>query len=96
MSINPISAANFYAAAKPATQPEPGGSSPQSSFGQFATDLVDTIQQGENTAKAAMTGNADMPSLVEALAKSELAVQTAVTVRDKVVQAYQEILRMPV
>ncbi len=96
MSISPISAANFYTAAKPATQPEPGGTSAQASFGQFAADIVDTLQQGENTAKAAMTGNADMPSLVEALAKSELAVQTAVTVRDKVVQAYQEILRMPV
>jgi flagellar hook-basal body complex protein FliE len=29
-------------------------------------------------------------------AQTELAVQTAVAVRDKVVEAYQEILRMPV
>ena len=35
-------------------------------------------------------------SLVEALATSELAVETAVTLRNKVVEAYQEILRMPV
>ncbi|MFP4570781.1 flagellar hook-basal body complex protein FliE, partial [Rhodosalinus sp.] len=35
-------------------------------------------------------------ALVMALAQSELAVQTAVSVRDKVVEAYQEILRMPV
>jgi flagellar hook-basal body complex protein FliE len=35
-------------------------------------------------------------ALVEALAASSLAVETAVTVRDKVVEAYQEILRMPV
>jgi flagellar hook-basal body complex protein FliE len=33
--------------------------------------------------------------LVQALAQSELAVETAVTMRNKVVQAYQEILRMP-
>ena len=35
-------------------------------------------------------------ALVQALAQTELAVETAVTVRDKVVEAYQEILRMPV
>ena len=34
--------------------------------------------------------------VVEALAASELAIETAVAVRDRVVEAYQEILRMPV
>jgi len=43
-----------------------------------------------------MTGKADTQSLVQALAQTELAVETAVAVRDKVVEAYQEILRMPV
>ena len=43
-----------------------------------------------------MTGRADSHSLVQALAQTELAVETAVAVRDKVVEAYQEILRMPV
>jgi flagellar hook-basal body complex protein FliE len=54
------------------------------------------VRAGEETAKAAMTGGADPHSLVQALASSELAVETAVTLRDKVVEAYQEILRMPV
>jgi flagellar hook-basal body complex protein FliE len=31
-----------------------------------------------------------------AIAESKLAVDTVVTVRDRVVEAYQEILRMPV
>jgi flagellar hook-basal body complex protein FliE len=43
-----------------------------------------------------MMGGADPHALVEALAASEMAVDTVVTVRDKVVEAYQEILRMPV
>jgi flagellar hook-basal body complex protein FliE len=43
-----------------------------------------------------MTGRADPHALVEALAQTELAVETVVSVRDKVVEAYQEILRMPV
>jgi len=45
---------------------------------------------------AGLAGRADPQAVVEALAATELAVQTAVAVRDKVVEAYQEILRMPV
>ncbi|MDZ4095341.1 MAG: flagellar hook-basal body complex protein FliE, partial [Paracoccaceae bacterium] len=56
----------------------------------------DTLASGEATARAAMAGGADPHALVQALAASELAVETVVTVRDKVVEAYQEILRMPV
>ena len=43
-----------------------------------------------------MMGNADPHALDQALAQTELAVETAVSVRNKVVEAYQEILRMPV
>ncbi|MEN8747671.1 flagellar hook-basal body complex protein FliE, partial [Marivita sp.] len=43
-----------------------------------------------------MYGDADPHALVEALSQSQLAVETAVTVRNRVVEAYQEILRMPV
>ena len=43
-----------------------------------------------------MSGGADPHALVQAIAQSELAVEAAVTVRDKVVEAYQEILRMPI
>ena len=43
-----------------------------------------------------MTGGADPHALVQALANSQLAVETVSTVRDRVVEAYQEILRMPV
>lgn len=61
-----------------------------------AQSFADTLRQGEATAQSAMTGGADPQSLVFALSQTELAVETAVTLRDKVVEAYQEILRMPV
>jgi len=64
--------------------------------GQVVGSFVDTVMKGEETAKAAIAGRADALSMVEALAATELAMETAVTVRDKVVEAYQEILRMPV
>ena len=71
----------------------PGGAG---AFGKMAGDFVKTLQNAEQTAKAAMVGDADPHALVQALADTQLAVETAVTVRDKVVEAYQEILRMPV
>lgn len=65
-------------------------------FGRAAQDFAETIKQTEETAKTALTSKADPHALVESLANTQLAVETAVTVRDRVVEAYQEILRMPV
>lgn len=86
-------AARAYGAARPATAAAPDGGS---TLGQIAQDFTAVLQNGEATAKAAMVGEADQTSLVQALSASQTAVQTAVTVRDKVVEAYQEILRMQV
>ncbi len=61
-----------------------------------AESFSDVLKQGEVTAQKSLTGDADPHALVEALAQSQLAVETAVAVRDKVVEAYQEILRMPI
>ena len=96
MTISPLSAAHLYSAARPATQPGEDTPGAAKAFGEIAADFARTLQAGEEVSRAALTGNADLPSLVEALAKSELAVETAVTIRNKVVEAYQEILRMPV
>ena len=95
MDIRSTLAAQAYAATRPATEPKPA---PDGTGGaaQLANDFAATLQAGEDTARAAMTGGADPHALVQALAQTELAVETAVTVRDKVVEAYQEILRMPV
>ena len=94
MDINAISAVQKYAASKPATEPSAGGGG--HFLGTIAMDFAQTLARGETTAKASMVGDADPHALVQALAQTELAVETAVTVRNKVVEAYQEILRMPV
>ena len=97
MDISTSYAAQNYARAKPATAPQPGsGGSIGDSLGKAAQSFVDVLNQGENVARAAMTGGADPHALVQALASTQLAVETVSTVRDKVVEAYQEILRMPV
>ena len=96
MQVKNSLAAQAYAAARPATQPEPGTGKGIEQVGAIADDFSATLQAAERTAEEALVGKADPHALVEALAQSQLAVETAVTVRDKVVEAYQEILRMPV
>lgn len=95
MELQSTLVANAYAANRPATAPDPSGDG-GAAFGKAAASFVETLQSSEQTAMAAMTGGADPHALVQALAQTELAVEAAVTVRNKVVEAYQEILRMPV
>jgi flagellar hook-basal body complex protein FliE len=96
MDIKTSLASQTYAQARTAVAPEPAADSMENTIGRLVGSFADTLAQGEQTARAAMTGNADPHALVQALASSQLAVETVATVRDKVVEAYQEILRMPV
>ena len=79
-----------------ASQPKEPKATAEEVAGRFATAFVENLREGERAAADGLTGKADAHSVVEALAATELAVETAVTVRDKVIEAYQEILRMPV
>ncbi len=99
MDLHATLAAQGYAVARPATAPRPdagaaGGAG--EAFSRAAGSFIETLQRGEETARAAISGGADAHALVQALAQTQLAVETVVTVRDRVVEAYQEILRMPV
>lgn len=93
MDIRATLAAQTYGAAKPATQADPGSGR---AFTQAAESFAETLRTSEAAAMSALTSGADPHALVQALAQTELAVEAAVTVRDRVVEAYQEILRMPV
>jgi len=70
------------------------------SFGTLVSDVTDQLQktgaEAEKQTVQAMTGKADLNQVVMAVASADIAVQTVVAVRDKVIQAYQEILRMPI
>lgn len=93
MDIRTTLAADAYAAARSSAAPvagEGGGAA------AFAAEFARILDRGEAAAAGAITGEIDPYTLVQALSATELAVETAVTLRDKVVEAYQEILRMPV
>ncbi|MFQ6550773.1 flagellar hook-basal body complex protein FliE [Aestuariibius insulae] len=92
MELTSSLAAKAYQSTRHATAPDPAGGAAS----RLAADFAATLQGGEAAATKAMTGQMDPHSLVQALAQTELAIETTVTIRDKVVEAYQEILRMPV
>lgn len=96
MDIRSLSAAKSYASARPATEPGESGPGIMQSLQAVGQEFAETLRAGEKAAMGSMTGSVDPHALVQALAQTELAVETAVTVRNKVVEAYQEILRMPV
>jgi flagellar hook-basal body complex protein FliE len=99
MDIKASLASRLYSTAVSAAQPIPtdaARTTPREAFTTAAADFFQTMREGEEVAKAGLAGRADTQAVVEALAQTELAVQTAVAVRDRVVEAYQEILRMPV
>ncbi len=98
MTISPILAAQSYDRARSAAAPGPNEANARSeaAFGAALGSFSSGLQEAESLAKSAMISGADPHAMVEALAATEIAVETAVTVRDKVVEAYLEILRMPV
>ena len=95
MDVRSLSAAKNYAAARPATEPKPGAKI-EDQLGKAAQEFSQQLRGAEDIARASMTSDANPHALVEALAQSELAVETVIALRNKVVEAYQEILRMPV
>ncbi|MFP4097587.1 MAG: flagellar hook-basal body complex protein FliE [Alphaproteobacteria bacterium] len=62
---------------------------------QIETSL-DTMKYGEQMAAKAVTGEADLTDIVQAVTQAEITLQTVVTVRDKMISAYQDIIRMQI
>jgi flagellar hook-basal body complex protein FliE len=59
-------------------------------------DAIQTIRETDAIAQAGMDGKVDTQQVVEATLELESTVRIAVTMRDKLVEAYQEIMRMPI
>lgn len=82
----------------PANVPTPTTNGP--SFAEVlentVRETVETVRTGDRAAVAGLQGKLSTQEVVEATMAMEVAIETAVAVRDKVVGAYQEVLRMTV
>jgi len=63
---------------------------------QVTTEAIGTLKAGEAASISGIQGKESTRRVVEALMSAEQTLQTAVAVRDKVVQAYQEVVRMSI
>jgi len=70
-----------------------GGESFADTLKSFADDALGSIKSGEKAATAAATGKSDLATVVTAINNAELTLQTIVTIRDKVISAYQSIVQ---
>ena len=59
-------------------------------------NVVDAGRKADAQTLAAASGKANVVDVVTAVAETEVAVGTLVSVRDRVISAYEEIMRMPI
>ena len=89
-------------AAQPAAPDEAAGAAPAQgpNFGNMVADAVGsveaTVQNAEQLTVQAASGQAELVDVVTAVAAAEVQLETVVAVRDQVIRAYQEIMRMPI
>lgn len=89
------SAQDLSVAAHPAA-PKPEGGSFAEMVRNAAQDAVETIREGDKVAQRGLNGEVGRQQVVEATLALESTVKTVVAMRDKFVEAYQEVLRMPI
>lgn len=69
-------------------------------FGQMVQEAVETVvdkgQQADEKAIGMIEGKTGVVDVVTAVAETEVALETMVAVRDRVISAYEEIMRMPI
>lgn len=73
-----------------------GGQDFAKMLGQAVQGVVDSGKVADTKAMEMVNGRGDMVDVVTAISQTELAMDTMVTVRDRVISAYEEIMRMPI
>jgi flagellar hook-basal body complex protein FliE len=76
------------------------GAAPSPNFGNILADTVkdamSSMRAGEVAAAQGAAGHGDVVQVVNAVTAAELTLETVVAIRDKVISAYQDIIRMPI
>src|SRR5689334_14951773 len=102
----PAIAANAYASLARLSDPSAAlakatkGGGETGGFGDMLKSALGQVaqagQHSDTQSQALAAGKANIVDVVTAVAETEVAVSALVSVRDKVVQAYEEIMRMPI
>ena len=107
---NPTIAANAYAALARLTDPSAGlgklggslggGEAAGPSFSSIMKDalagVMEAGRKSDTQAQAMAAGKANIVDVVTAVAETEVAIESLVAVRDRMITAYEEIMKMPI
>jgi flagellar hook-basal body complex protein FliE len=104
---SPLSATNAYAAMARLADPSGAAGVAKTSlggegggFGQMLKEalhsVADTGRKSDAQMQGLAKGNADIVNVVTAVSETEVAIDAVVAVRDRVIQAYEDIMRMPI
>ena len=102
MAVTPLAATRAYSAAARLTElagsaaPEKAGQN----FGELVNaslhSVVDAGRQADTASQKFLTGKADVVDVVTAVAELQTTFDTMVAIRDRVVSAYEDIMKMPI
>ena len=77
-----------------------GGEKAGSEFAKVLAEnvqsLVDSGNMADQSAMDMVNGKGDVVDVVTAIAQTEIAIESVVAIRDRVISAYEEIMRMPI
>jgi len=77
-----------------------GGTGPGPDFGKLVAESIGEVVEVGRVADQKsidlVDGKANVVDVVTAISETEIALQTMVTIRDRVISAYEEIMRMPI
>lgn len=105
MVVNMNDAINAYATATRAARPAEvkvasAKTDPKANFSDFVKaslqDSREIMKESEMLTQKAVTGEASLHEVVTAVSAAEVTLQSVVSIRDKMIQSYQTIMRMPI
>jgi flagellar hook-basal body complex protein FliE len=101
----PSAAANAYASLARIADASGGlgkavGGTQGQNFGALLKDAIGSVLEAGKASdaqqRAMVAGKANIVDVVTAVSETEVAVEALVSVRDRMIQAYEEIMRMPI
>ncbi|MGE0108717.1 MAG: flagellar hook-basal body complex protein FliE [Bdellovibrionales bacterium] len=70
-----------------------GGGSFSDMVSDFLGDTVDSVRHSEEMSAKGAMGKADLQDVILAVSDAEVMIQTVTAIRDKMISAYQEVIR---
>lgn len=98
MNVNTIAgnnAYNFASKLKPSEEGSNGGGF-SSMLSNAASGTIDTLKRSEAVSFDAVAGKASLSEVVTAVNSADIALKSVVAIRDRVINAYQDIIKMPI